>query len=102
MTFEIKKIIKKNVKILEALILVLIFSIIAFYARFKKNKLFDVALGPTPLINNIYHKMALERYGYRAKTLVFSSYFITDDFDYNTIKKLNIIFLIKFFFSMIL
>jgi len=98
LTFEIKKIIKKNVKILEALILVLIFSIIAFYARFKKNKLFDVALGPTPLINNIYHKMALERYGYRAKTLVFSSYFITDDFDYKYYKKTKYYFFDKILF----
>ena len=35
--------------------LVIIFS---FIARFKKKSI-DVGLGPEPLINNIYHKKAL-------------------------------------------
>jgi glycosyltransferase involved in cell wall biosynthesis len=41
----------------------------------------DVGLGPEPLINNVYHKMALERYGYTAETFVSDVYFITDKFD---------------------
>jgi glycosyltransferase involved in cell wall biosynthesis len=41
----------------------------------------DVGLGPEPLINNLYHKRALQLYGYSAETFVSSVYFITSDFD---------------------
>jgi glycosyltransferase involved in cell wall biosynthesis len=46
-----------------------------------KRKRIDVGLGPEPLINNIYHKQALELYGYTAQTFVSDVYFITDKFD---------------------
>lgn len=44
-------------------------------------KQIDVGLGPEPLINNVYHKRALERLGYSAETFVTSVYFITQEFD---------------------
>jgi len=49
-------------------------------ARMKK-KPFDVGLGPDPLINNVYHKRALQRYGYRAETFARFVYHITSEFD---------------------
>lgn len=41
----------------------------------------DVGLGPLPMINNVYHKMALDKRGYSAETFVNDLYFITNDFD---------------------
>jgi len=52
----------------------------ALFARYKKKKI-AVGLGPSPLINNIYHKKALEKQGYQAETFVNQVYFITDAFD---------------------
>lgn len=49
-------------------------------SRFKKKK-FDIGLGPEPMINNVYHKMALQRKGYSCQTFVSAVYFITDQFD---------------------
>jgi glycosyltransferase involved in cell wall biosynthesis len=45
------------------------------------GKPIDVGLGPEPLINNVYHKKALESAGYSAQTFVNQVYFITNDFD---------------------
>jgi len=45
-----------------------------------KKKL-DVGLGPFPLINNIYHKRALELAGYSAETFVSQVWHITSNFD---------------------
>jgi glycosyltransferase involved in cell wall biosynthesis len=53
---------------------------LAFLARFKKKHI-EVGLGPEPLINNIYHKKALSKYGYSCETFVLNSYFITSNFD---------------------
>ena len=41
----------------------------------------DIGLGPIPMINNVYHKQALQQQGYSAETFVDSLYFITDEFD---------------------
>lgn len=41
----------------------------------------DVGLGPIPMINNVYHKQALQLHGYTAETFVDSLYFITEEFD---------------------
>lgn len=60
----------------------ILFILIALYARFFSKDRFDVGLGPQPLINNLYHKRALELYGYSAKTFVINTFFITSDFDY--------------------
>lgn len=52
----------------------------AWLSRFASKK-FDVGLGPEPLINNVYHKRALNAYGYSAQTFVSAVYFITGEFD---------------------
>lgn len=53
---------------------------IAWASRLAR-KSYDVGLGPMPMINNIYHKQALMRYGYSAETFVDTVYFISDEFD---------------------
>jgi glycosyltransferase involved in cell wall biosynthesis len=57
-------------------------ALLCISARFYKKSV-DVGLGPEPLINNIYHKKALEKYGYSAETYVTHTYFITKEFDKN-------------------
>lgn len=64
-----------------------LYILIAIYAKFFAKRKNDVGLGPLPLINNIYHKNALEKYGYSAKTFVTTVYFITNEFDYRLDKK---------------
>lgn len=68
--------------------------LIAIIARFHPKRC-DVGIGPEPLINNIYHKKALELYGYSAETFVTQTYHITKNFDrcfiYNS-KIMNLIF----------
>lgn len=44
-------------------------------------KTIDIGLGPEPMINNVYHKQALQARGYSAETFVTSLYFITQSFD---------------------
>ena len=62
------------------LLLIIPAVLIAICAR-RVRKPIDIGLGPHPLINNIYHKAALRRYGYTAETFVTSLYYITADFD---------------------
>ena len=57
-----------------------ILILVSILGRFSKKRI-DVGLGPEPLINNVYHKMALQQYGYSAQTFVSDIYFITDKFD---------------------
>jgi glycosyltransferase involved in cell wall biosynthesis len=53
---------------------------VTLLARFSlKNT--HIGLGPEPLINNIYHKKALQKYGYTAQTFVNDVYYITHEFD---------------------
>ncbi len=54
--------------------------LLALLARFL-NKPIDIGLGPEPLINNVYHKKALNLYGYTAETFVTDIYYITSEFD---------------------
>ena len=56
--------------------------ILCLAARFRRKPI-DVGLGPYPLLNNIYHKRALARFGYSAETFVYKTYFITDEFDHD-------------------
>ncbi len=49
-------------------------------ARFIPKKI-DVGLGPEPLINNVYHKLAIAKKGYSVETFVRGVYIITSDFD---------------------
>lgn len=53
----------------------------------KRQKTIDVGIGPEPLVNNPYHKQALEKFGYTVETFVMGTYFITQDFDFNLAKK---------------
>jgi hypothetical protein len=53
----------------------------------KQEKPIDIGIGPEPLVNNPYHKQALEKYGYTVETFVMGTYFITQDFDVNLAKK---------------
>jgi hypothetical protein len=50
--------------------------------RLKKHKKIDIGIGPEPLINNYFHKLALEKYGYTVETYVNFVYHIFDKFDY--------------------
>jgi hypothetical protein len=64
-----------------SLVISVFFSVfISLYARYRK-KPYAIGLGPEPLINNVYHKKALELYGYSAQTFVTHVYFITQEFD---------------------
>jgi hypothetical protein len=62
-----------------------VFLVVAFplalVSRLSRRTV-DVGLGPEPLINNVYHKRALARYGYSAETFVDQVYYITQEFDY--------------------
>jgi len=55
----------------------IIFSLIA---RIHKKKI-NVGIGPEALINNVYHKKALELYGYSVETFAVNTWFITKEFD---------------------
>ena len=67
-----------------------IMVIVAVFSRLL-HKTVDIGLGPEPLINNVYYKKALLRYGYTAETFVTSIYFITQEFDRKFIYKIKLI-----------
>ncbi|WP_178963728.1 glycosyltransferase [Pseudomonas gingeri] len=60
-------------------ILPFLFAIALFFSCIRRK--IDIGLGPFPLINNIYHKRALELAGYSAETFVSQVWHITSDFD---------------------
>ena len=49
----------KIIQITSEILLIPVLFLIALLNRY--NKKYDVGIGPEPLINNVYHKMALER-----------------------------------------
>jgi glycosyltransferase involved in cell wall biosynthesis len=57
-----------------------VLTVVALLAR-HAGKEIDVGLGPYPLINNIFHKRALQLGGYKAETFVSQVWHITSDFD---------------------
>ncbi|OGA21480.1 MAG: hypothetical protein A3I02_01465 [Betaproteobacteria bacterium RIFCSPLOWO2_02_FULL_67_26] len=57
---------------------------VAWASRLARRPV-DVGLGPTPMINNVYHQQALRQYGYSAETFVDTLYYITDEFDWKFI-----------------
>jgi glycosyltransferase involved in cell wall biosynthesis len=59
----------------------------ALKVRRVKDKPFDIGLGPLPMINNVYHKQALVKYGYKTNTFVSTVYHITSEFDFNADKE---------------
>jgi hypothetical protein len=60
--------------------LALIFLFLALISRYTPRKI-DIGLGPEPMINNVYHKRALNFMGYSSETFVNQLYFITSQFD---------------------
>lgn len=68
---------------LRAVIELLVFPLLCLVAGCSRfaGRAVDVGLGPEPLVNNVYHKQALNKYGYLAETFVTSLYFITQNFD---------------------
>lgn len=52
----------------------------AWISRFKSKK-HDIGIGPLPLINNPFHKLAMQHYGYDVETFAYNPYYITRDFD---------------------
>lgn len=80
---------QKVVQIIIEIILLPYIMVVAFLSRFKKKDI-DIGLGPEPLINNVYHKKALELYNSNVETFVVSSYFITSDFDIDLSKKYDV------------
>ena len=71
--------------IVQLFLIVQLFPIALLARCFRKP--IDAGLGPQPLINNVYHKAALKRYGYTAETFVTSLYYITSNFDRNMSSK---------------
>lgn len=65
--------------VFEALCLPLLVGAAMLFRVWRKE--IDVGLGPYPLINNVYHKRALQRAGYTAETFVSQVWYITNDFD---------------------
>lgn len=64
------------------------FFLVALLGRFLP-KAYDVGLGPEPLINNLYHKRALEMQGYSAQTFALRAYYITSDFDLLLVERMQ-------------
>lgn len=61
------------------LLILPLLGILAFLSRFLTRT--KIGIGPEPLINNVYHKKALECQGYEVETFVYREYFITNEFD---------------------
>ena len=59
-------------------------------SRIYSHRRIDVGLGPYPLVNNVYHKRALERQGFSVESFVYSVYYITNDFDIVLSEKYNV------------
>lgn len=89
MYYKILSYIKRFFYLLKQRIDLLICIFIAYKTKRNKAKPFDVGIGPIPLINNVYHKRALEKYGYKTNTFSFEPYFITSEFDFFLDRQLN-------------
>jgi len=71
-------------KIISVMVFEIGFLFIAFFlSRISRNskRPIDIGLGPQPLINNVYHKRALEKKGYSTETYVLETWYITAQFD---------------------
>ena len=77
---KMKFLIKKFINLFFEFLIFPILLIMIVLSKLKQKKI-DVGLGPEPLINNIYHKKALQKVGYSAETFTFTTYYITSDFD---------------------
>lgn len=86
---NIKSLIKLPFYLIRETLLLSFLLPVAFISRYRK-KLIDIGLGPQPLINNIYHKKALEKQGYSVETFTFKPYYITNKFDVVLSEKYNL------------
>lgn len=75
-----KKFTKNLIRGISDLLMFFPFLILSFISRLVKKRI-DVGLGPDPLINNVYHRKALELSGFKAETFVTSVFHITKDFN---------------------
>lgn len=80
MLINVAKWLKRPIRIAIELIELPLIIVVAAASRYFSRRI-DVGLGPLPMINNVYHKDALELFGYSAETFVDSVYFITNKFD---------------------
>lgn len=80
-----------------AFVFLLVLVPICLFSRILKKK-YDVCLGPEPMINNVYHKKALEKMGYSARTFVCFTYYITKNFDKN-FENIKNIFSLRYYIS---
>jgi glycosyltransferase involved in cell wall biosynthesis len=66
------------------LTLALILPLVIFFSFFSRffNIRKGIGIGPEPLINNLFHKKALQKFNYDAETFSVGSYFITNKFDH--------------------
>lgn len=62
-----------------------------------RSRPIDVGIGPEPLINNVYHKLALQSQGYRVETFVQEVYYITDRFDIRADLKFSFLYMRMFY-----
>lgn len=77
------------IQIIVEIILIPYILLRAVISRYRIKKI-DIGLGPQPLINNVYHKKALELYGYSAETFASNPFYITSEFDIIISNKYNI------------
>jgi glycosyltransferase involved in cell wall biosynthesis len=77
--------IKKLTGITIEILLIIPCFCICIISRFTKRPI-DVGMGPLPLVNNVYLKGALRQAGFSAETFVISTWFITDEFDFDLTK----------------
>lgn len=68
---------------------VILILVCCLISRYRSQKAFDIGLGPDPLINNFYHKKALELFGYKAHTFVTHTFYQTQEFDFISFRDLN-------------
>lgn len=62
-------------------VFVLPLLVLALVARFVPKKI-EIGLGPIPIINSVYHKQALEKFGHRAEIFVDSLWYYSFGYDY--------------------
>ena len=60
---------------------VLPLTIMAAVARFLPKKI-EIGMGPTPIINSVYHKQALAKYGHQAEIFVDTLWYYSFGYDY--------------------
>lgn len=77
---KLLKIVYRGIQYLVEFIEIPLLALLAIVSRFAP-RVVDIGLGPVPLINNVYHKKALQLHGFIVETFVDELYFITNEFD---------------------